>query len=131
VDEPRHGSPVTRRPSTDRLILVLGVAVLALGALILWLVSRNAFAPPAPTPEERAVAQVRDILGRDARVRYTETGRRLAVCGYVEDGGQTIAFISRPNRLMLSTDPLRAEYDQLQADFCPGFLTRPRAAARP
>ncbi len=121
---------MTRRLSTDRLILVLGLAVLALGALILWLVSRNAFAPEAPTPEERAAAQVRDILGTDARVRYTEAGRRLAVCGYVEDGGRTVAFISRPNRLMLSTDPLRAEYDQMQADFCPGFLTRPGGAAR-
>ena len=120
-----------RRLSTDRLILILGVAVLALGALILWLVSRNAFAPPAPTPEERAVAQVRDILGPGARVRYTEPGRRLAVCGYVEQDGQTIAFISRPNRLMLSTDPLRTEYEQMQADFCPGFLTRPAPAARP
>jgi len=122
---------VTRRLSTDRLILVLGLAVLALGALILWLVSRNAFAPEAPTPEERAAAQARDILGADARVRYTEAGRRGAVCGYVEDGGRTVAFISRPNRLMLSTDPLRAEYEQMQADFCPGFLTRPGGVARP
>ena len=119
------------RLSTDRLIPILGAAVLALGALILWLVSRSAFAPSAPTPEERAVAQVRDILGRDARVRYTEPGRRLAVCGYVEQDGQTIAFISRPNRLMLSTDPLRTEYEQMQRDFCPGFLTRPNPASRP
>ncbi len=120
-----------RRFATDRLIPLLAIVVLALGALILWLVSRDAFAPPAPTPEERAIAQVRDILGPDARVRYTEPGRRLAVCGYVEDGGQTIAFISRPNRLMLSTDPLRTEYEQMQRDFCPGFLTRPAPAARP
>lgn len=122
---------MTRRFSTERLILLLGLAVLGLGALILWLVSRDAFAPAAPTPEERAVAQVRDILGRDARVRYTEPGRRLAVCGYVEDAGQTAAFISRPNRLMLSTDPLRTEYEQMQRDFCPGFLTRPTPVARP
>ena len=120
-----------RRLPTDRLILILGVAVLALGALILWLVSRDAFAPSAPTPDERAVAQVRDILGPAARVRYTEPGRRLAVCGYVEQDGRTIAFISRPNRLMLSTDPLRTEYEQMQRDFCPGFLTRPAPAARP
>ncbi|WP_374516751.1 hypothetical protein [Brevundimonas sp.] len=120
-----------RRFATDRLIPLLAIVALALGALILWLVSRDAFAPPAPTPEERAIAQVRDILGPDARVRYTEPGRRLAVCGYVEDGGQTIAFISRPNRLMLSTDPLRTEYEQMQKDFCPGFLTRPEPAARP
>ncbi|MBA4805739.1 MAG: hypothetical protein H2038_13900 [Brevundimonas sp.] len=122
---------MTRRLSTDRLILVLGFAVLALGALILWLVSRNAFAPSDPTPEQRAAAQVRDILGPDARVRYTEAGRRLAVCGYVEHEGRTVAFISRPNRLMLSTDPLRSEYEQMQADFCPGFLTRPSGSARP
>ena len=114
-----------RRIRVERLIAVLGVAVLALGALILWLASRNAFAPDAPTPEERAAAQVRDILGPDARLRYTETGRRRAVCGYVSNsGGDLVVFISRPNRLLLETDPLKAEFDAMLRDVCPGFLTR-------
>lgn len=119
---------LSRRLSTDRLILILGLVVLAMGGLILWLASRNAFLPEAPTPEARARTQVRAILGPGARVRYTETGRRRAICGYVQDAGETIAFVSQPSRLMLATDPLRKEFAQMQADFCPGFLTRP---ARP
>jgi hypothetical protein len=119
-----------RRLTTDRLILILGLVVLILGALILWLASRNAFLPEPPTAEARARTQVHDILGREARVSYTETGRRKAICGYVEHAGETIAFVSQPSRLMLATDPLKKEFDQMQADFCPGFLARP-AAPRP
>lgn len=124
-----------RRISTDRLIAILGVAVLVLGALILWLASRNGFGPQEPTPEARAKAQVRELMGRQARVTYTETGRRLAICGYIADRDQVIAFISRPNRLMLETDPLKQEFDQMQDDLCPGFLKRadqvaPRTAPR-
>lgn len=113
-----------RRISTDRLIAVLGVAVVVLGALILWIVSRNGFGPQEPTPEARAKAQVRELMGRQARITYTETGRRLAVCGYIADGPNVVAFISRPNRLMLETDPLKQEFDQMQGDLCPGFLKR-------
>ncbi|RYG09741.1 MAG: hypothetical protein EON96_17835 [Caulobacteraceae bacterium] len=113
----------------DRLIPVLGGLVLVLGVLILWLVSRNGFGPGEPSPEERARDQVREILGRDARIRYTEEGRRGAVCGYVNHGGAVVAFVSRPTRLMLETDPLKIEFDQQQADLCPGFLKRPPAAS--
>jgi hypothetical protein len=117
--------PMTRRAlTTDRLIAILGVTVLVLGVLILWLVSRNGFGPSEPTPEARARAQVRELLGRDARVSYTEQGRRLAVCGYIAHRGGTIAFVSRPNRLMLETDPLPQEFQQMQDDLCPGFLKR-------
>ncbi|WP_420472411.1 hypothetical protein [Brevundimonas sp. FT23042] len=108
----------------DRLITVLGGAVLLLGLLILWLVSRNAFGPAEPTPEERAQTQVHALVGPDAHVTYTETGRRRAVCGYVRHGGEVVAFVSRPNRLMLETDPLKMEFDQNQTDLCPGFLKR-------
>jgi len=108
----------------ERLIAVLGVAVILLGALLVWLVSRNAFGPSEPTPEQRAQAQVHRLVGRQARVTYTETGRRRAVCGYIRNGDDVVAFISRPNRLMLETDPLKVEFDQLQGDLCPGFLKR-------
>ncbi|GAA0617682.1 hypothetical protein GCM10009422_11160 [Brevundimonas kwangchunensis] len=117
-----------RRLSIDRLIFLLGAVVLALGALSLWLVTQNGFGPPGPSPEDRARDQVREHMGPGARIRYTEEGRRSAICGYVADEGQVIAFISRPNRLMLETDPLRAEFNQLQGDLCPGFLRRPPAA---
>ena len=113
----------------ERLIAVLGVAVILLGALLLWLVSRNAFGPPEPTPEQRAQTQVHRLVGRHARVTYTETGRRRAVCGYIRNGTDVVAFISRPNRLMLETDPLKVEFDQLQGDLCPGFLRRHREVA--
>jgi hypothetical protein len=114
----------------ERLIAVLGVAVILLGALLLWLVSRNAFGPPEPTPEQRAQTQVHRLVGRHARVTYTETGRRRAVCGYIRNGDDVVAFISRPNRLMLETDPLKVEFDQLQGDLCPGFLRRHRELAQ-
>lgn len=117
-----------RRLSIDRLIFLLGAVVLALGALSLWLIMQNGFGPPDPSPEDRARDQVREHMGRDARIRYTEEGRRSAICGYVADEGQVIAFISRPNRLMLETDPLKQEFDQLQDDLCPGFLQRPPSA---
>lgn len=108
----------------ERLIAVLGVAVILLGVLVLWLVSRDAFGKPEPTPEQRAQAQVHALVGRHARVTYTETGRRRAVCGYIRNGDEVVAFVSRPNRLMLETDPLKQEFDQLQGDLCPGFLKR-------
>ena len=121
---------MTRRTiRIERLIPVLGLAVVLLGVLVLWLVTRDGFGPEPPTPEARARAQVREHLGRQARVSYTEQGRRLAVCGYLADGDEVIAFISRPNRLMLETDPLKTEFDQMQRDMCPGFLTRPRTPA--
>ena len=60
----------------------------------------------------------------NAVVRYTERGRRRAVCGYVSAGDELVVFISRPNRILLETDPLKAEFDEMLSDVCPGFLTR-------
>jgi hypothetical protein len=117
-----------RKLLTERLIPGLGVAVLVLGALILWMVSRDGFGPAEPSPEARAKAQVREHLGRQAHISYTELGGRRSVCGYITDRGAVVAFISRPNRLMLETDPLKREFDQMQGDLCPGFLKRPPAA---
>lgn len=115
----------------DRLITVLGVAVLALGAAILWLVTREGFPRAEPSPRERAERQVRAVQP-GWRVRYVEQGRRTGViCGYAGPGrrGQAAAadviFISRPNRLLLQTDPLRAEFERDLRALCPGFLTRP------
>jgi hypothetical protein len=117
----------------ERLIAVLGAGVVALGVLILWLVSRNGLGGGEPSPEERAGAQLRDHIGPGAVVRYTERGRRRAVCGYVSADGQLVVFISRPNRILLETDPLKAEFDEMLRDVCPGFLTRAPGAggARP
>jgi hypothetical protein len=124
-----------RRIKVERLIAVLGVAVLALGVLALWLVSRSGgLGGGEPSAEDRARAQLREHIGPGAVVRYTEAGRRRAVCGYVSADDQLVVFISRPNRILLETDPLKAEFDEMLRDVCPGFLTRApgaRGGARP
>lgn len=117
-----------RRIRVERLIAVLGAVVLVLGGLSLWLVSRGGGLGGEPTVEERAGAQLRDHVGAGAVVRYTERGRRRAVCGYVSADDRLIAFISRPNRILLETDPLKNEFDEMLRDVCPGFLTRAPAA---
>ena len=113
-----------RRIRVERLIAVLGGAVVVLGALLLWLVTRDGGLGGEPSVEERAGQQLREHVGPDAVVRYTERGRRRAVCGYVSAGDDLVVFISRPNRILLETDPLKAEFDEMLRDVCPGFLTR-------
>ena len=113
-----------RRIKVERLIAVLGGAVVVLGALLLWLVTRDGGLGGEPSVEERAGQQLREHVGPDAVVRYTERGRRRAVCGYVSAGDELVVFISRPNRILLETDPLKAEFDEMLSDVCPGFLTR-------
>lgn len=114
-----------RRIRVERLIAVLGAAVLALGVLVLWLVTRSGgLGGGEASAEDRARAQLRQHIGPGAVVRYTETGRRRAVCGYVSAGDELVVFISRPNRILLETDPLKAEFDEMLRDVCPGFLTR-------
>ena len=113
-----------RKIRVERLIAVLGGAVVVLGALLLWLVTRDGGLGGEPSVEERAGQQLREHVGPDAVVRYTERGRRRAVCGYVSAGDELVVFISRPNRILLETDPLKAEFDEMLSDVCPGFLTR-------
>ncbi|KQW82511.1 hypothetical protein [Brevundimonas sp. Root1279] len=121
---------MTRRViRADRLITVLGGAVLLLGVGVLWIVSQGgALGAQKVDPEARAQEQLRDLIGRHAVIRYTETGRRRAVCGYVSHSGQLTVFISRPNRILLETDPLKAEFDEMLRDLCPGFLVRANVA---
>ncbi|MGH7028326.1 hypothetical protein [Brevundimonas sp.] len=109
---------------TDQKIAVLGAIVLLLGALSLVAVSQGArFGPKQATPAERALSQVRAQMGPDAEVRYLETGKRRAVCGYAGIAGQkqAVAFVSRPNRILMGDDPLGAEFAEMKAQFCPGF----------
>ena len=113
-----------RKVRVERLIALLGGAVLILGVLLLWLVTRDGLGGGEPSAEDRARAQLREHIGPEAVVRYTETGRRRAVCGYVSSGADPVIFISRPNRILLETDPLKAEFDEMLRDVCPGFLTR-------
>ena len=62
-------------------------------------------------------------MGPQAEVRYLENGKRRAVCGYAGISGEkrAVAFVSRPNRILMGDDPLGAEFADMKAEFCPGF----------
>ncbi|HST91074.1 MAG TPA: hypothetical protein VLJ13_02645 [Brevundimonas sp.] len=114
---------------TERLIAVLGVAVLLLGALAMWAATQGA--GPGFTQEpvgRRVLRQARDQLGRQAEVRLIEPGRGRVACGYVAGsrGGAAVGFISRPNRMLLSDDPLSREFRAMIVADCPAFPERPR-----
>lgn len=108
----------------DQKIAVLGVAVLLLGAMSLFALNQGArFGPTQASPAERALTQVRAQMGPQAEVRYLENGKRRAVCGYAGISGEkrAVAFVSRPNRILMGDDPLGAEFAEMKAQFCPGF----------
>jgi len=118
---------MARRLNMQRLIRVLipvlGVAVLALGGVCLWAVTRGG-PPMAQTPApERALQQVREQMGRAGELRYFEAGEGRALCGYAGLKGQAraVAFVSRPNRILFSDDPLPGEFREMRQRFCPGF----------
>ena len=115
---------MARRTITiQRLIAVLGVAVLLLGALSLYAVSQGArFGPDQPTASQ---------LGPTAELRYVEPGSGRALCGYggLHGANRAVAFVSRPGRILLSDDPLGAEFRDLRDRFCPGFNRAPPPAA--
>ena len=118
--------PVIR---THRLIAVLGVVVLALGAVALWAATQGAqFGPDQPSATDRALDQLREQIGPGVELRYTEVGQGRALCGYARRPGerQDVAFISRPNRLLLGDDPLKAEFAEMQQKVCPGFIQTQR-----
>lgn len=117
-----------RRIRTDHLIAVLGVAVLVLGALIGWRVIATQGAAPWETPpHRRALQQVRERFGPAGEVRLIERGRGPVVCGYAGRRGETstVAFVSRPNRILFADDPLRAEFRAMVEADCPNLPTPP------
>jgi hypothetical protein len=117
---------------TDRLIAVLGVAVILLGAVSLWFVTRDAGGGfTQEPPARRVLRQAREQLGRTAEVQLVEPGHGRVVCGYIaaERGGRAVGFISRPNRMLLSEDPLNGEFRAMITADCPNFPERPRPRA--
>lgn len=127
---------MARRLKVQRVILVMGVLVLALGAVSAWLVYHNVQPPAQPTANERALRQVREQRGAGFEVRYSEPGQGRALCGYAGPrtnggaagpggGGDAVAFVSRPTRILFSDDPLPVEFREMQQRFCPGFLANP------
>ncbi|MFT4913112.1 MAG: hypothetical protein ACI9YM_001700 [Brevundimonas sp.] len=116
----------------DRLIAVMGIAVLVLGGVLLWLATQGQAPRDAREPvSERVLRQARDQLGPEAEVQLIEAGTGRVVCGYVasKPRGAAVGFVSRPNRMLLSHDPLSTEFRALLATNCPGFPEPPSAAS--
>ncbi len=116
------------------MIAVLVAAVLALGGLSLYALTQGArFGQRQATAADRALAQVREQMGSQAEVRHVEAGRGRAACGYAGLKGRkaAVAFVSRPNRILMSDDPLTGEFAALKSRYCPGFdAPAPSAASR-
>lgn len=123
-----------RRIRTDRLIAVLGVAVLVLGGLVGWRVLATGGAAPWETPpHRRALQQVRERMGPTGQVRLIERGKGPVVCGYAGLKGDpgTVAFVSRPNRILFADDPLKGEFEAMIEADCPNLPTPPPLRAVP
>lgn len=107
---------------TERAIAVLGAAVLALGALIAWRVwEAQTFSP------ESADERVRDqLLGYDPALRPFDLSAARTpgvLCGYAgSPGGEVVRFVSRPNRLLTSRDPLSGEFREQVRRECPAYF---------
>lgn len=122
---------VARRLNVQRLMAVMGVLVLGLGALCLYAVSQGQRWTLKPEePGERMISQVRAQMGRGAEVRYAAPGAGPVMCGYAGYRGQpgAIAFISRPNRILFETDPLPGEFAAMKTADCPDL---PEPAVNP
>lgn len=107
---------------TNRAIAVLGAAVLVLGALVVWRLTYEAGGPFAPeTGAERVARQARELLGPRAQVLLVHQGRGRVICGYAAAarGAAGQPFVSRPNRMLLDSDPLSGEFRELMRTECP------------
>lgn len=118
---------MARRFNTQRVITVMAVLVLGLGAVCLYAANQGArWGASAPDPGARAAAQVREQRGAQAEVRYVAPGRGPALCGYAGlKGREAVAFVSRPNRILFADDPLPEEFKAMLERDCPGFLKAP------
>ena len=123
-----------RRLNVQRVIGVLGVLVLALGAVSVWAIYNGARPGFRQEPaSDRVLRQAQEQLGPRAEIRLLQTGRGRVVCGYLAADPQAPAsgFVSRPNRLLLSNDPLKGEFEQMLAQDCPAFPAPPTVRAVP
>lgn len=118
--------------NTDRLIAVLGGVVLTLGVLLIWNLTRPGSGFVEEAPAERVLRQAKELLGTRAQVLLVQTGRGRVVCGYVAASRQMVGqpFVSRPNRMMLMSDPLSSEFRQVMNTECPDMPHGP-VAPRP
>ena len=120
------------RSLRQRRTMIAAAVVLLLCAIGAWVAMRPANTPSPEPAGERVARQIRVQAGRGAELRYAEAGQRRAVCGYVgrAPGGAAVGFVSIPNRILFSDDPLPTEFREMRERYCPGFLERPSHAVR-
>ena len=111
----------------QRWTLALAAAVLTLCAVGAWMRWKPVAAPPPEPSDARVTRQIRTLAGPGAELRYAEPGQRRAVCGYIgrARGGPAVGFVSTPNRILFSDDPLPKEFAEMRARYCPGFMQGP------
>lgn len=118
-----------RPAAPTRLFWLVAFAALLAGGMGvgLWAVTHRTRLPQPEPAVERVRRQVREQAGRAAELRYAEAGNRRALCGYIgrTRGGKAVAFVSIPNRILFSDDPLPIEFREMRQRYCPGFLQAP------
>ena len=120
-----------RSLNTDRLIGLVGGVVLMLGLLLVWHVTRPGAGFVDEAPSDRVARQAKELLGPRAQVLLVQAGRGRVVCGYVAPNRQVTGqpFVSRPNRMMLMSDPLSSEFHQVVKTECPDLPHPPAMQA--
>ena len=116
---------VLPRPLSLVLGALLVLAVVSAG----WMWTHRTRLPEPEPPGVRTQRQIRQHAGPQAELRYSENGQRRAVCGYIgrARGGSAVGFVSIPNRILFSDDPLPQEFAEMRERYCPGFLRAPAA----
>lgn len=111
------------------LTLALGGLLVLVVVSTAWLWTNRARLPEPEPPGVRTQRQIRQHAGAQAELRYSENGQRRAVCGYIgrTRGRQAVGFVSTPNRILFSDDPLPQEFAEMRDRYCPGFLRAPGA----
>jgi hypothetical protein len=108
-------------------MMIAAAVVLTLCAIGVWVAMSPARTPSPEPADARVMRQIRIQAGRGAELRYAENGQRRAVCGYVgrAPGGPAVGFVSIPNRILFSDDPLPTEFGEMRQRYCPGFMQGP------
>jgi len=111
----------------DRRLIFAALVLLAAAAAGLWSMAHQTRIAPRESPSERALRQIGTQLGPDAELRYAEAGQKRSMCGYVgrTKGGPAVGFVSIPNRILFSDDPLPTEFREMRRRYCPGFMQGP------
>lgn len=115
---------MARRISANRIITVLGGAVLVLGAVVLWRVVGTGSFSREPVVE-RVRGQLQAYDPTLSLFDMTDGETPGVVCGHAGVPGRreaTLTFVARPNRLMTSADPLSSEYREQIARECPDYF---------